>query len=458
MRLKALIFGFCLLLASLRAMAAPTNNQQAIAGLLDEMETANKKLDNIEIHFVMEEEAPDAAAGWTKTGIGQAGVAWFNGKAATKGRISYESRTTRWGDGAAGMEEDKCAIGFDGTEGRNVRYAVKHNGEFYRLLEGTVSGVPDPSLFEEFNSKAATGQAFSIAFFGPAKQGGLVQELRDDLKDDVLTMANEQVNGVAATRISVGNPNRASETWCFDSARGVALLSYDEVVNNVLTEHIVVNELTQAAPGVWYPSKATYEMRWPPIVTARGRPPLARYVYTASSVVANRPGFDESIYSIPFPPNCAVNDVVRGIRYKTAPKAAELKTQLSAITEEAASKLSPQERLFMPPATAPATSPATAPAMALVPFSTPSLPEKASDNPPATDGHRALRTPLLVLSGCLVLLGALAYSFRKRLGWGTPIFVLILLAARGGSGVCAGQTTMPLATQETAASGLRSNP
>jgi len=101
-----------------------------------------------------------------------------------------------------------------------------------------------------------------------------------------------------------------------DPERGYAFLGHESVSvyadgRTVTHQKIVVEELTEAAPGVWYPTRAT--------LTApnKERGIEERHTYTATKVVANNPDFDESIFRVPIPDGYMIVDKVMGIRYRT---------------------------------------------------------------------------------------------------------------------------------------------
>jgi hypothetical protein len=219
-------------------------DQQRMAGLIDEMADADNRLLNIEIHFRMDEQVPAGTGVWQATGVHQYGTAWFDGRPASKGRISYDSRVMHREVGLGPDEE--CAVGYDGKQGRSVTYACKPGGNGLVHSVAEITSAASLELFGDRQTRIATGQEFSSAFYGSAKHGGLVQYLRDDLKDGVLTLSKEQIGGIQATRIAVGNPNRASEAWSFDEGRGMALLEYERVEQNVRVDHCSVRSLPRS--------------------------------------------------------------------------------------------------------------------------------------------------------------------------------------------------------------------
>jgi hypothetical protein len=50
-----------------------------------------------------------------------------------------------------------------------------------------------------------------------------------------------------------------------------------------------------------------------------GFPSVARCEYIASTILANSPNLDESIYTVGLPADCSVADTILGVRYRTLP-------------------------------------------------------------------------------------------------------------------------------------------
>jgi hypothetical protein len=72
--------------------------------------------------------------------------------------------------------------------------------------------------------------------------------------------------------------------------------------------------MVEAAPGVWFPIRATREEAY--------HFGYRRFTFQAKRIVANAPGFDEKIFSVPIPPRYLVRDETTGRTfYTTDPKA-----------------------------------------------------------------------------------------------------------------------------------------
>ncbi|MGN6367197.1 MAG: RNA polymerase sigma factor [Phycisphaerae bacterium] len=95
-------------------------------------------------------------------------------------------------------------------------------------------------------------------------------------------------------------------TYWFDPARGYALLAYqDSFDEKHIAEQRVIDELTEAAPGVFYPAHARI------ISYARNSSHEWHLFYTgefhATRVIANQP-LDPTLFHLTFPPNISVTD------------------------------------------------------------------------------------------------------------------------------------------------------
>jgi hypothetical protein len=90
----------------------------------------------------------------------------------------------------------------------------------------------------------------------------------------------------------------------FDPSRGYAILFHEEY--GVLT---TVDELSEPAPGVFYPRKATCEVR------SNTGAPEHKTLYEASAVVANDPNFSDDIFTINWPISTRVEDRINGSQF-----------------------------------------------------------------------------------------------------------------------------------------------
>lgn len=167
----------------------------------------------------------------------------------------------------------------------------------------------------------AGGTSFSIYYrygeVGGSFSDALFKELKNTSTQPAISY--EERLGVQAIKIEWVVPSGSSKVFIWDwldPTRGYAFLGHESVVINGdgrTTYHQIleVTELVEAGPGVWYPTRAT-------LTEPNKEEGLEeRYTYTASRVVANNPGFDESIYRVQIPDGYTIVDKVAGIRYRT---------------------------------------------------------------------------------------------------------------------------------------------
>jgi RNA polymerase sigma factor (sigma-70 family) len=107
-------------------------------------------------------------------------------------------------------------------------------------------------------------------------------------------------------------PRQHTETFWFDAQRGYGLLARSKTIsmNGAVVSRVtyLIDELTQAAPGVFYPSHA--EMYW----EMRGQPVFWEY-FEATSVSANEP-LSDALFKLDLPRGMKVYDYINNIGTK----------------------------------------------------------------------------------------------------------------------------------------------
>jgi hypothetical protein len=91
----------------------------------------------------------------------------------------------------------------------------------------------------------------------------------------------------------------------FDPARGYAFLGKEGFKGAQVAYRTTIMELSEPAPGIFYPRKALVEYNYP---LTRAEPPEDRHrgTFQATSIIVNDPNFDPNIFILQWPPGTAV--------------------------------------------------------------------------------------------------------------------------------------------------------
>ena len=266
----------------------------------------------------------DPCEPWQRTPVYVSCTAWFDGKPGGKARVDVHKEVLRWREGAAPYGESSYSVGFDGKHGRVVHYTRGHSGKTFPLKEGEL--LPDASgRLRNGYLGSCTGARYSFPFFfsdEDKNEGRTFSRLfrasisPAALEAKAFEVALEEFQGVECIKFGSGNQKWGHITYWLDPARGFALLGHDNISiredgSERVSTRIRVTKLKEVAEGIWWPMEATSISS--PIKTGE---PYSRTVYRASNVVANDPNFDESIFTIPFPDGCLIDDQVTGRKYK----------------------------------------------------------------------------------------------------------------------------------------------
>jgi len=200
------------------------------------------------------------------------------------------------------------------------------------MAQGEITPLASPDLADS-TVGFATGTGFSIYYWDSEHKRGLGEFLEYTAQHapptNRSTATSEMHDGVQAIRVEFSGP-RYSEKFWLDPDRGYSLLEH-LVTNTGLdgTTRLMVREqvtkLARVALNVWFPVEASSDIE----------PSQKRRVYTGSNVVANDDRFDESVFSIVFPPGTAINDKISGTLYRIAPPAADVQKRLDQLAVDA---------------------------------------------------------------------------------------------------------------------------
>jgi hypothetical protein len=315
----------CVLFAWLSIAAVDADGQSTELGKLPDLKTiatalkAQSSLMNVQIvHFSLKEDkrTPGSAA-WVPMQEAMHGNAWYDGLPGSKVRIQldYISR----GFGSTPWIEEALDVGYDGQTMREVDLRYGPPGRQRNIRRGAiVAGPPDPSTNPLVTIGVdpllpyADGTGFSVNFFqvnGQPKQS---------LADFFLDVAKEGSGGWPIQWDTVAGVKTVKVTvlggwyFWFDPSAGYALRKFiaaipDQTGNGSLVQELDVSELAEAAPGIWFPVRATCVQ---PMIGEFGS--YIRLTYQADKVIVNDPSFDSHVFTVPIPLRCFLHDAING--------------------------------------------------------------------------------------------------------------------------------------------------
>ena len=168
------------------------------------------------------------------------------------------------------------------------------------------------------------------------------------------------VNSVPCVVVTVSKAGNPREKWYFDPQRAYALVSKQKLnEQQVVTNELVVEQMVEASPGIFYPTRCTR------IDRKEDGTPWRRLKYNATEVTVNSPSFSEDIFEMRWPAGTVVHDTVLDITFVVSDTEEELRktieTQLvdvSALIESTASEAATQNSIGT---THPSSQPSTQP-------------------------------------------------------------------------------------------------
>ena len=342
--LKLFAFATCAILwifiGLLSAMASEEQPSPVSAEeLVSQIAMYEKKLLNLKVQseLRLERREPNSLK-WQPTPVYTSCTAWFDGDPNGRARVDVHKEILEWEDGAAPYGEESYSTGFDGREGRTVHHRSGPVGQTREYCRGDI--FPEaPKMLRTNWLAESTGTGFSTFFLFDqfaCPRGKRLSELLAYAISQAGTfpITWETLGGTKCIRIGGGEPEVGHEFLWLDPARGFALLRY-EVVNITrdgrkwIVDSDTVTKLTEAAPGVWYPTEAYHEWSSPGCERTD-----RRIRYRASEVVANDPNFDQSIFTVTFPAGCLIKDKINGVRYRAGSPLDKLRRTLDQLVDE----------------------------------------------------------------------------------------------------------------------------
>lgn len=294
----------------------PTEELTAIASQIENYE---KNLINIEVvseAFI--EERLSKSDPWQKTPIYVSSTAILNGLPNSKARIDVHEEVLEWKEGNSPYAATSYSLGFDGQCGKTIRrYLQTSKGKYVRNECEITPQAPE--LLQSSSLRAFTGQQFSMQFCLNSKGYTFSQLFRwatdpNTKADSSFIFSRATFYGIECIKISTRKD--AGESWWLDPNRGYALLGYkftgyyENGDNKTIAFARVIN-LEEVASGIWWPKEVVVEAD-----PDKPGEPHKRMVYRASSITANNPKLDNSVFTIELPDGCLVDDKVKGLKYK----------------------------------------------------------------------------------------------------------------------------------------------
>lgn len=317
----ALLLGILLVLFSLfvALYAEDSDSILSVKELRDlamEIEILEFELKNIKIKSearVEEKKSPSAL--WESTPMHVSSTTWSDGELNGKIRIDVHKEVLRSKECTASCPESSYSIGFDGKEGRLTYRTMKYGEEITPSKKGKI--LPDaPERLRTGLLRTCTGLPFSF-YFCLANEKYTFSQLFLGATDPKLMISSnfkfsremfKDANCIKVTRITKSED--WYESWWLDPERGFALIGYEEISKRKdgserVVLQIKVNKLIEVAPGIWWPTEATYEAF-----------SSQRIVWSASEVLVNNPNFDDTIFTIQFPDGYLIEDMVNNTQYR----------------------------------------------------------------------------------------------------------------------------------------------
>lgn len=280
------------------------------------------------------EQGPSSSGPWERTPVCVSTTAFFGKISSDRARIDVHKDVARWENGAAPYLEESYTVSFDGVQGRRKEISSSYSGKSFdrhsgRILPeapwqltgfGRVTGI-DASLFFHYrNMPEPFPKRFSASFEGAADPNSFLSALAAadpkylNIKPLKHKVVFEELGGIQCIKATCMGGSLLQQWW-FDPNRGFALLRFDDLRedqdgNERVLSSINVTKLEEVAEDIWWPMEA-YFVQCP----RETDKPWKRIVYRASSVSANEPNFDDSVFTVPLPKGYTVDDKVTGRKY-----------------------------------------------------------------------------------------------------------------------------------------------
>ena len=271
-------------------------------------------------------------------------TAWYTGVPGSKLRFDIHKQIRKWINGPAPFSNSSGTIAYNGRVGQ------------YLLLEEGTPVKPVKTLFGQITAGRedlgidyeASGWTRSLygceeeenkmrfsEFLEKVQEVGKPQKSVQYSVNPVRFSNTDCIELVVQVTPPKGNPQK--EIWYFDPSRGYAILFHEDTATSAQE---TVEKLAEPAPGVFYPVKATR------LIKDTSGQPAYKWVYEASSVVANDPNFSDDIFTIEWPEGTVVEDKISGTTFTVGASASDtekrIRDQVKEVKKEVANPPGPQ--------------------------------------------------------------------------------------------------------------------
>jgi hypothetical protein len=279
---------------------------QELKELAPKIESAERKPRNIKIESEAWVETKtdfyDPCQTWQKTPIYHSQTVWVDGGPEGKERVDVHKEVNKWINGISPYGEESYSMSYYGQHGR---YIQAKKGEI----------LPDrPNRLG--HGGYDSGIHWSLPFFnGEIYKFSKMFELASDPNSEAaseLEFTIEEFEGTECIKIW---SRLYDVTYWLDLSHGFALRGRKSIAkypdgHEELIELVKVTKLKEVAPSAW----------WPMEIISISRPytagePWRKYIYRASSVIANDLNYNESIFTPAFPKGYTVEDKITGKTY-----------------------------------------------------------------------------------------------------------------------------------------------
>ncbi|MGA2439582.1 MAG: sigma-70 family RNA polymerase sigma factor [Tepidisphaeraceae bacterium] len=289
--------------------------QQQIRAAISVSETALK---NIRVKFSTIGEKWNSKAGAWQQSIQALGTAWYLGSPKGKAKIQVDEMIRPWLQGASPFLDQQFTLAFDGQFGLELNKAVGAPGSVHDVLQAEITAAR-PAMLDTW-SATLTGWGFSL--YGVLNLSGdrLSEYIATTLPSGTkpTTYANRVIQQIPCIEITIYNSGGGGDIFDLDPARAYALIRRERFYQSGVTaERLVVKELIRAAPGVFFPKEAYFELNTNP--NDKPGAPYERENYTASEAIANDPAFSDDEFKIKWPVRTRIEDKTTGASYKIGP-------------------------------------------------------------------------------------------------------------------------------------------
>jgi hypothetical protein len=286
------------------AIADDVRDETSIHALRTGIEKSQEKLANVEVKSVFKSDSWDDEAKVWKNASEMHSTGWYAAIPGGKARIDVEWETIPWENGPAPSLGRSYVQTYDGRSGETLD---RKQGAATDPMTNP-RGQIEPKRPQDLNVAASkTGWRYTTAGFfdDKAKPFTLIFDLYESGKVG-MTVTRVTRNGRDSLELlQTEKKGSASQVYYFD-AKSYALIGYELRIGG--TKQVTgfdVEELSEVAPGIWFPQKVTMYNRMNGVQTGRG-------TWEAISVKVNSPDFSDDLFKIEWPAKTPVLDTATG--------------------------------------------------------------------------------------------------------------------------------------------------